>query len=339
MAGVGREPENPAERDAWRAAASAAARERFGTICRLPDAEIDLAEAALVIANEEYPSLDVDAYLRQLDQLGRRVRDRIAGARQGRDTADPDDLALEALHAVLFDEEGYAGAGLDGQEDYYLPRNSFLNEVMERKRGLPILLAVLYCAVAQRAGLDAVGINAPGHFLAEFRGQHARVLVDPYHRGARVDHQRLSADVLLPASHKATLARMLTNLKLVYVQRHQFMKALAAAERLLMVQPTPAEVRDRGIILRALGEQLLRDARERFQREKDGDADTVNRALIAVQTAMQHAQYLFGSAWFDLSLFARLGEGDAGSAGKGAGAKAPIAESARQLWHLLGRNN
>lgn len=270
--------------DQERAIKAAEARERFITLARRPEEQIDLAEASLLIAAEEYPGLDIAAYLSKLDLLAARVRDRLSENKQSASTTDPDEMAFRALHEVLFDEERFRGDPI--QQEYYPlyhPRNSFLNEVLDRKRGMPITLAVLYCEVARRAGLHAVGIAMPGHFLAEFRGEHLSVLVDPYSGGARIpdsDRASLPGEYLVPSPKKQVLARILANLKNAYRQKGEMTKALAAVERILVVSPSLEHVRDRGLILTQMN--------------------------------------LPGAAWFDLKLYARLAEGmaDADAAGR-----------------------
>src|SRR5919108_391634 len=303
MAGAGEAAESgePGERQA---ALAAAARRRFAALAQRSDGEIDLAEGALLIAAEEYPGLDVGAGQARLDALAARVRRHLAAPEAAAGRRDPDEAALAALHEVLFVEEGFAGADAD---DYYDPRNSFLNDVLERKRGLPILLAVLYCEGTRRAGLEAVGIGLPGRFIVQFRGAHLSALVDPYDRGARLSPEAcaemvsriagqpvsLAPEHFRPAPRKQILARILTNLKLEYLRRGALHKALAAVERILLVSPSIDQVRDRGVILLHLGQQ--------------------------------------GAAWFDLQLYARLAD-DAPDV-------PAIRATAERLWRHLGRHN
>jgi regulator of sirC expression with transglutaminase-like and TPR domain len=329
--GSGSASEDPADPAARRQAQVSASRERFAAIARLPDAEIDLAEAALLVAAEEFPGLDVQAYLHRLDALAERVRRRLVLSRRW-ERGDADEAALEALHTVLFDEEGFVGE-VAGTADggLYPPRNSFLNDVMDRKRGMPITLSVIYVEVARRAGLDAVGIAAPLHFIVQFRGRHTSTLVDPFNRGQRLDPAALPEAQIIPATRKAILARILTNLKHVYIRRQQYMKALAAIERILAVNPSPGEVRDRGLVLQKLGEHLLREGRERFRRDRDAGPEAQGTALVALKAAMQHSLHLLGASWFDLALYARIAEGTPGAADDG--------QRAAHLWKLLGRQN
>ena len=142
----------------------------------------ELAPAALAIARVEYPSLDAAPYVAQLDRMGREARARI-----GRDAAPAD--AVRLLNEYLYDENGFTG----NREHYDDPRNSFLNDVLDRRTGLPIALAVVYLEVARRAGLAVAGVNFPGHFLLRSGGAHAvdlagdspdALIIDPFHGGA-----------------------------------------------------------------------------------------------------------------------------------------------------------
>jgi regulator of sirC expression with transglutaminase-like and TPR domain len=316
------DPGASAQDEAQRAARVAAARERFVTLARRPERDVPLAEAALLIAAEEFPAVDASRYLGMLDALGHRVRRRLAAAREigGRDA---DEAAFEALHGVLFEEEGFSGPPPGSSyehEDY------FLSGGLDRRRGLPIVLSVIYCEVAARAGLTAVGINLPAHFMAQFRGEHSSVLVDPFNRGARVapdaEPMGVPQSRLPIASRKQILARMLQNLKFLYVQSRppHLIKALAAVERILVIAPSMDQVRDRGIILRGLGMQAVERARLLRRSDRAAAAYAVDRA----------GQFL-GPAWFDLKLYTRLSEG--------APDAAQIGELADQLWLQLGRQN
>ncbi|MGH0031210.1 MAG: SirB1 family protein, partial [Myxococcota bacterium] len=143
-------------------------REAFAEIASLPDADIDLAEAALWIAAEEYPELDVAAELAKLDALAADAALRLAGHERLPDR-------VGALNRFLFSELAFRG----NRDDYYDPRNSYLNEVLERRLGIPISLSLVYLAVAERAGVEAAGISFPGHFLLKCTGE-ALVVVDAF---------------------------------------------------------------------------------------------------------------------------------------------------------------
>jgi regulator of sirC expression with transglutaminase-like and TPR domain len=225
---------------------------RFSTLASLPDR--DLATPALMIAQLECPSLDPAPYLEQLDAMGAAARERLAASGCLQDTRTSD-TAVDVLNAYLFDEEGFSG----NRERYDDPGNSFLSEVLERRTGIPITLAVVYMEVARRAGIHIDGVNFPGHFLMRF----APLILDPFHRGARLSEhdcrrllQRHVGDdaafdpaLLAPATKTQMLTRMLLNLKRVYVRLHSFPQARNATELLLAVDPPAlAELRDRGLL-------------------------------------------------------------------------------------------
>lgn len=237
--------------------------------------------AALLIARIEYPTLDVRPYLTQLDALGREAAQRLSAVspratRPAR--VDPErHAAVLALNQFLFDELQFTG----NTGRYQDPRNSFLNEVLERRTGIPISLAVVYMEVARRAGLDIEGINFPGHFLlrcparSEF-GYSADLIIDAFHGGAilsedacRVLLRRSEGDDAMLERHlsgqatkRQILARMLLNLKHLYVQMNSFPQALEVTELLLAIEPTAThELRDRGLIAYHLNDlsSALRD--------------------------------------------------------------------------------
>jgi regulator of sirC expression with transglutaminase-like and TPR domain len=314
-----------ADEERQRAALVAAARERFVALVRRPERDISLAEAALLIAAEEFPRLDIPHYLGMLDTLAHRVGRRLAESSE-EGAHDADERALAALDHVLFEEEGFSGP----PEAAWEHEDFFLSGGLERKRGVPIVLSVIYCEVAARAGLQAVGVNLPSHFMAQFRGEHLSVLVDPFNHGARIppDTQPMgyAQDRLPIASRKQTLARMLQNLKFLYVQSRppQLLKALAAVERILLLVQSPdqlvVQLRDRGLILRGLGANAIERARILRRTDPGAAAHAISRA----------GQF-FGPAWFDLKLYARLAEGAQDAAQTG--------ELADQLWRELGRQN
>jgi len=217
---------------------------------------LDLARAALAIAHEEYPSLDEADYLRKLDEIAAQVmRSLPPGALPER--------RVGRLNLVLFRELGFRG----NDSDYYDPRNSFLNEVLDRRVGIPITLSVVYLEVARRCGLAAQGVSFPGHFLCKVPLDEGELIVDPFHRGrllGRDDLQkllesnsrdaRLSARHLRPASGRDILARMLHNLRAVYLERHDVPRALSAVERLLVLAPSDGRtLRERADLYEKLG--------------------------------------------------------------------------------------
>jgi regulator of sirC expression with transglutaminase-like and TPR domain len=232
-----------------------AARQHFAALVARP--EVPLAEAALAIAEEEYPGLQAADYLARLDALGAEVRQALG------EKHDPASV-LRALRQVLAVGEKFRG----NAEAYYDPRNSFLNQVLERRLGIPITLGVLYIEVAARAGLHLDGVGFPGHFLVKYAGSGGReIFVDPFHGG-----EILSADdclarfrerapgLTLEALHLAAvgarqiLGRMLHNLKKIYVEAGDDVRALWVVDRLLILAPDDlSERRDRGLVEARLG--------------------------------------------------------------------------------------
>lgn len=223
---------------------------RFEDLATLDDAEIDLAEAALAIATDEYPNLDVGAALGRLDILADEARARVDPA------ASPAEQ-IAALNRFLFVDCGFIG----NEDDYFDPRNSFLNDVLERRIGIPISLALVYTEVAKRLGLPIVGVSFPGHFLVKHAGP-PEIYVDPFlgevlsleECGRRLETlfghpEALEAEHLRAARPREVLVRMLRNLKQVYVQRGDFVRALSATSRIVLLAPKEAaELRDRGVL-------------------------------------------------------------------------------------------
>jgi regulator of sirC expression with transglutaminase-like and TPR domain len=222
----------------------------FAHVAARPDEEIDLAAATLLVAEAEYPGLDIPHYLTLLDDMAEGVRGRLtadAVARPGRP-------ALDALNAHLFQDLGFRG----NDEDYYDPRNSFLNEVIDRRVGIPISLSVLYLEVGRRLGLDLVGISFPGHFLVMWRGagDEDPLLVDPYHRGVALAREvleerletalgkgtALAAEHLQPATSRQILTRILNNLRGIYQRSGDGARERGVLERLAILNPKDERV-------------------------------------------------------------------------------------------------
>jgi len=211
--------------------------ERWKEITAGPESDVDLVEAALLIAAHEYPELDVLAYQARMDRIAATLKGRLR-----RDIGPAESIV--ALNRYLFEELGFRG----NASDYYDPRNSFLNEVLDRKLGIPITLAVIYIEVGRHIGLALHGVSFPGHFLVKCPARDGVIVLDPCARGASLSledlQQRLRAlrggaappadiaqRMLAAAGKKDILSRMLRNLKGVYLQRRDFSRALAAADR------------------------------------------------------------------------------------------------------------
>ncbi|MEJ2360048.1 MAG: tetratricopeptide repeat protein [Gammaproteobacteria bacterium] len=214
----------------------------------------DLTHAALLIAAELESGMDMQAYEQQLAAMADAVHSRIS-----------DDMSvnerIREINTYFYVDSGFAG----DRKDYYLPDNSLLNHVLERRRGIPIALAVVYLKLATTAGLDAFGIGFPGHYLVGIRDGKKQIVLDPFNQGQVLDHQQLrdmlqqfSQQVideaalernLQPASHTDTVVRMLRNLKQIYIEAQQVELALTCIEMILSILPeSPDELRDRGMI-------------------------------------------------------------------------------------------
>ena len=246
----------------------------------------DVARGALIVAAEEYPDLDEPSYVRKLDALA-------AGVSRTLPAKAKAERIVEALHRHLFTDLGFSG----NSGDYYDPKNSFLNEVIDRRTGLPITLAIVYVEVARRLGLRASGVGFPGHFLAKIELDEGDLVVDAFNGGAFLseadirgllhnavgDAVQLSETVLRPATSREILGRMLQNLKALYLRKGDTPRALSATDRLLIVRPdSTGELRDRGLLCEKLGgtEAARRDLTEYLARAPDADDADEVRATI-----------------------------------------------------------
>jgi regulator of sirC expression with transglutaminase-like and TPR domain len=222
------------------------------------DAGVGLAEVALLFAREEYPDLDVMAYVSRFDALAARLRARLEGRSAAADV-------VTAANEVLFEEEGFRG----NVAEYYDPRNSFLNDVLDRHVGIPISLSIVYMEVARRAGAVVDGVGLPGHFIVRVKGPEADSLVDPFHGGVilsvadcqeRLDRVhggrlRLDESMLRPCGQREILARMLRNLKAIYTRADDHLRTLRTLDLLVAVDGDhggEAEIRDRGLVYEAM---------------------------------------------------------------------------------------
>jgi regulator of sirC expression with transglutaminase-like and TPR domain len=211
-----------------------------------------LDQVALLIAAEEHPDLDVSRYMRELDAIAARVATAV------KHELDPY-LIVGHLNRVLFQDLGFHG----NLADYYDPANSFLDQVLDRRLGIPITLSIVYLEVARRCRLPVVGVSFPGHFLVSYQAADERMYLDCFRGGevvlprqfqARLDEMfdkrlRFRAEHLEPAPPRAVIARLLTNLKAIYWRRNDYRRALGVSERLILVNPNmPEEYRDRGVL-------------------------------------------------------------------------------------------
>jgi regulator of sirC expression with transglutaminase-like and TPR domain len=225
-------------------------------LSRQPAAPLDVAELALAVAADEYPALDADAYLSELAGMAHEARRYLGGDLEAR---------VRGLCRYLFHDCGFRG----NIQDYYDPRNSYLNEVLDRRTGLPILLCVVGVAVGTRAGLTVAGVGLPGHFVAKAVADGAEVLFDPFHGGRllTVADCELLVEQVTGAPFSATpdaleavpagpfVQRMLNNLKGAYLRRGDFSKAVRVIERLRRLDPADVtQQRDLGVGLMRVGQ-------------------------------------------------------------------------------------
>ena len=239
-------------------------RRAFITLITEEDTSIDLARAALLIAAEEYPALDLDLYLARLAELAERVRGHLESQESALSetptTMDEYLVVLHAMNTVLFEQERFRGNRID----YYNPQNSFLNRVLERRLGIPLTLSLVYMEVGKRLGLRIEGVGMPFHFMVRCSpGGAAPLYIDPYEKGKFLNAQECRLRLaqifkdekdfdptwLEPLSSRQFLTRMLTNLKHIYLHKGDYQRALMASDRILLLNPAQAvELRDRGIV-------------------------------------------------------------------------------------------
>lgn len=256
-------------------------RNTFQQLVTLPDNAIPLAEASLLMACEEYPQLEVRPYIDQLDHIANMVQRRLRG------TIEPVEI-IEKINTVLFLRFGFRG----NTENYYDPRNSFFNDVLDRHVGIPITLSVLYLEICRRLNLPIYGVGMPGHFIVKYANRAEEFFLDPFNQGEILTRQdcwkriqsvygdRIEYDerLLEPTTNRQILARMLNNLKIIYLKAHAFDKGLAIIEMMLMADPHDIEqYRDRGLLRLQLRQfagasrdlqHYLRNAREASDREE-----------------------------------------------------------------------
>lgn len=226
----------------------------WGSLAGQAEDALPLLGTALLIARDEYPDLDVDLYDTLVQSHAEHLRHEI-------EMIDSWPLKMAAINRHLFEELGYAG----DHDQYYDPRNSYINEVFERRLGNPISLAVIQIEVARRLGVPLDGVSFPGHFLVRLPVDDGILVMDPFnggrplgadelrerarpHLGGDVPDDNALLQILDPAPHRAILVRVLRNLHGVYVQREQWDRAARSADRVLKLVPDqPDALRDRGL--------------------------------------------------------------------------------------------
>ena len=269
--------------------------EPFAQLLGGDDSRIDLARACLMIAQDAYPGLDLDRYLGEIERMAIRLRARMPQANAAEEK-------VVALNQFLFDDLGYWG----NTDDYYDPRNSYLNEVIDRKTGTPISLSILYMELGRRIGLPLEGVSFPGHFLVRLRLRGGTLVLDPFAGGTpqseaelrerlqrvippgatdNVPVSELPLDQFLePASNRQILARVLRNLKGIYREKDKPERMLEVLNRMLVVAPdASSELRDRGYVYQRLEcwRPALKDLSDYVEREPEApDLDDVRVKLM-----------------------------------------------------------
>ena len=260
---------------------------------------IDLARACLMIAQDAYPDLVVDRYLGEIERMAIRLRARLAA------DGNAEDKVVE-LNEFLFGDIGFVG----NTRDYYDPRNSYLNEVIDRKTGIPITLAIIYMEVGRRIGLPLAGVSFPGHFLVRLKLRGRTLVLDPFSGGTPVSEsdlrERLQRVIpegatdnvpvgalpldqfLEAATNRQILARLLRNLKGIYRDSGKPERMLDVLNRMLVVAPDAnAELRDRGLVYHKLEcyRAALKDLTDYVEREPDApDSDEVRVRMVELSS-------------------------------------------------------
>ncbi len=221
------------------------AMEEFADLVQTHGANIPLDRGLLALSALESPGLSTEDSLREIDRLAKQTK--------------TSEGVIEGLRVTLYDRLGFQG----NQKNYYDPKNSLLNEVLKRRLGIPITLAVVYIEVARRLGSEAVGVGFPGHFLIRHEGK----FLDPFDRARTLreaDCERmlkrigqpgkLESSMFAPATRRSIIVRVLHNLKNAYLKRGDWMAATLAIDRMLIVEPKLLkERRDRGLLYARLG--------------------------------------------------------------------------------------
>ena len=269
--------------------------DRFAELMAREEPAIDLARACLLIAQDAYPGLDVEGYLGEIERLAARLRGRLA---EGDDAEE----RIAALSEFLFADLGYTG----NAENYYDPRNSYLNEVLDRRTGIPLTLSVLYMEIGRRIGLPLEGVSFPGHFLVRVQLRGSLLVLDPFSGGLPLSETDLRARLrrvipagatgpvpleelpleqfLEPAGKRQILARLLRNLKGIYREADKPERLLEVLNRMRVVAPEAhGELRERGLLYQRLEcyRAALKDLADYSALEPDApDAEEVRARVL-----------------------------------------------------------
>jgi regulator of sirC expression with transglutaminase-like and TPR domain len=260
----------------------------------IDDERIDLLRAALTFARVEDPQLDIEHYVRRVDELATRVAEQIQ---------EPDDPGqiIAALNHVLFQEEMFRGNTVD----YYSPRNSFLHDVLDRRLGIPITLALVYMEVARRVSFQLFGVGMPGHFLLKHYDVDGHsILIDAFERGSIVTEEdcrqkldsiysgqlALQPEFLLPVTRRQMLTRMLNNLRSVYLSQRDFRRAVQIVDLILVIYPrSPEDMKQRAVLRYNLDDYrgALSDFDEYVKMSPDAsDAEEIRQTALSLRRSM-----------------------------------------------------
>lgn len=258
---------------------------------QVQDEEIDLIRSALTIARTEYSDLNIESYVACVDELARMAEKRISEIGDAPQT-------ISALNHVLFEDAGLRG----NREDYYDPRNSFVNDVLDRGLGIPITLALIYMEVGRRLGFPLFGVGMPGHFLLKHYDIDGReTIIDCFSGGdilSPQDCQRrldeiydgqmtLRPEFLFAVSRRQILTRILNNLKTGYLSARKLRKALPLVDLILVIYPrSPEDVKQRALLRYSLGENkgAAEDLDEYLKMSPDAsDADEIRQTALSIR--------------------------------------------------------
>jgi regulator of sirC expression with transglutaminase-like and TPR domain len=268
----------------------------FATLVRseIEDERVDILRAALTLSRIHEPALDVEPYVQRVDELAARVAAKID---------DPDDPVqiIAAMNDVLFREEMFRGNTVD----YYSPRNSFLHDVLDRRLGIPITLALVYMEVARRVGFQLFGVGMPGHFLLKHYDVDGHsILIDAFERGSIVTEDdcrqkldsiysgqvALQPEFLLPVTRRQMLTRILNNLRSIYLSQRDFRRAVQVVDLILVIYPrSPEDMKQRAVLRYNLNDfrGALSDFEEYVKMSPDAsDAEEIKQTALSLRRSM-----------------------------------------------------
>jgi regulator of sirC expression with transglutaminase-like and TPR domain len=270
--------------------------EAFATLVRseIGDESVDILRAALTLSRIHEPALDMERYVHRVDELAARVAVKID---------DPDDPVqiIAAMNDVLFREEMFRGNTVD----YYSPRNSFLHDVLDRRLGIPITLALVYMEVGRRVGFQLFGVGMPGHFLLKHYDVDGHsILIDAFERGSIVTEDdcrqkldsiyagqvALQPEFLLPVTRRQMLTRILNNLRSIYLSQRDFRRAVQVVDLVLVIYPrSPEDMKQRAVLRYNLNDfrGALSDFEEYVKMSPDAsDAEEIKQTALSLRRSM-----------------------------------------------------